>query len=161
VHKALVEGHVQPILNSDTLPEALGEYRALILADQRILSPREVEAIRAFVAAGGGLVVLAGSGVRDGENQPLADFALGEVLGLRFKGMNPYATAYLRVPAGADIPGVPAMDVQVVGPSVRVELAGARPAWAPCIPLAAGRWPIAPWTWAPPSSPRARRCCAS
>ncbi|MCC7262756.1 MAG: beta-galactosidase trimerization domain-containing protein [Candidatus Latescibacteria bacterium] len=127
VHKALVEGHVQlAILNSDTLPEALGEYRALILADQRILSPRECEAIRAFVAAGGGLVVLAGSGVRDGENQPLADFALGEVLGLRFKGMNPYATAYLRVPAGAGIPGVPAMDVQVVGPSARVELAGAR-----------------------------------
>lgn len=127
VHKALVEGHVQmAILNSDTLPGALGEYRALILADQRILSPRECEAIRAFVAAGGGLVVLAGSGIRDGENRPLADFALADVLGLRLGGLTPYATSYLRVPGGAGIPGVPAMDVQVAGPSLRVEAAGAR-----------------------------------
>jgi hypothetical protein len=127
VHKALAEGHVQfSILNSDTLPGALGEYRALVLADQRILGPAECEAIRAFVAEGGGLVVLAGSGVRDGENRPLGDFALAEVLGVRLGGMNPWATAYLRVPGGAGIPGVPAMDVQVVGPSARVALAGAR-----------------------------------
>lgn len=126
-HKALVEGHVQTaLLNSDTLPEALDQYRALILADQRILSDRECEAIRHFVEQGGGLVAFAGTGIRDVENRPLADFALAEVLGVRCGGLTPYSTAYLRVPAEPAIPGVPAMEVQVVGPSVRLEAVQAR-----------------------------------
>lgn len=127
-HKALVEGHVQTaILNSDTLSDTLGEYRALVLADQRILSQREGDAIRRFVAQGGGLVAFAGTGVRGTDNQVLADFALADVLGVRLVGMTPYATSYLRVPHGGAVPGVPAMDVQVVGPSARIEAVQARP----------------------------------
>lgn len=127
VHKALVEGHVQlALLNSENLPELLPRYRALILPDQRLLSVDECEAIRAFVAGGGGLVALAGTGVRDADNQPLADSPLAELLGVHYRGMTPYATAYLRVSEAAGIAGVPAMDVQVVGPSVRLEPAGSR-----------------------------------
>lgn len=127
VHKALVEGQVQvAILNSERLPVLLPRYRALILPDQRILADRECEAIRAFVAAGGGLVVLAGTGLRDAENRPLADSPLAQVLGVRCHGMTPYATAYLRIAGGTGIPGVPPMDVQVVGPSVRLESTRAR-----------------------------------
>jgi hypothetical protein len=126
-HKGLTEAHVQTVIcNSDRLPELLGEAKALVLADQRILSDREADAIRRFVDDGGGLLAFAGSGVRDVDNNPLQDFALADVFGVHSAGMTPFATSYLRIPADAGIVGVPGMDVQVVGPSVRVTTAGAR-----------------------------------
>jgi len=48
-HKALVEGHVQMLIpNSEVLLETIDEYGAVILADQRILSEAQCEAIRRF-----------------------------------------------------------------------------------------------------------------
>lgn len=130
-HKGLTEGHVQlSICNSDRLPDLLGQARALVLPDQRILSGREVDAIRRFVEGGGGLLAFAGTGTRGADDEPLPDFALADVLGVRCLGLTPYATSYLRVPPDAAIPRVPAMDVQVVGPSVRVEAIGARTLYA-------------------------------
>lgn len=126
-HKALVDGHVQTvILNSETLPVALDGYKALVLADQRILNDAECAAIRRFVERGGGLVAFAGTGIRNTDNAERGDFALADVLGVRFRGMTPFATSFLRVTEDAGIAGVPAMDVQVVGPSVRVETVTAR-----------------------------------
>ena len=126
-HKALTEAHVQTVIcNSDRLPDLLGEARALVLPDQRILSDVEADAIRRFVADGGGLLAFAGSGIRDTDNNLLDDFSLADVFGVRCVGTTPYATTYLRIPAAAAIAGVPAMDVQVVGPSVRVATSGAQ-----------------------------------
>lgn len=53
----LIEEHAQfSILNSDTLVDTLKDYKALILAEQSILNPRECDAIRRFVRDGGALV---------------------------------------------------------------------------------------------------------
>lgn len=146
-HKALTEGHVQTVLcNSDRLPAMLADYHALVLADQRILNATECDAIRRFVDGGGGLLAFSGTGVRDTEDGPLSDFALADLFGLHLGGLTPYTTAFLRVPPGAGIEGVPAMDVPVMGPSVRVETAGARTLYEfvpPYEGLAAGTQPPA------------------
>lgn len=126
-HKALTEAHVQlAICNSDRLPDLLPEARALVLPDQRLLSNVEADAIRQFVDDGGALLAFASTGVRDGNDEPLNDSMLADVLGVRFVGLTPYATAYVRVPTDAGLVGVPTMDVQVVGPSVQVETTGAQ-----------------------------------
>ncbi|HEY3454159.1 MAG TPA: alpha-amylase family protein [Bryobacteraceae bacterium] len=84
-HKALVEEHAQfSILNSETLAATLQDYKALVLAEQIILNPKECEAIRRFVSNGGALVVTGGTGVRDADNKPLSNFALADVLGIRY-----------------------------------------------------------------------------
>ena len=84
-HRMLIEEHAQfSIVNSETLAETLQDYKALVLAEQTILSPKECTAIQQFVKAGGGLVVTGGTGIRDIDNKPLNDFALAEVLGIRY-----------------------------------------------------------------------------
>ena len=97
-HKALCEEHVQfGILNSDTLAATLGDYRVLILPEQSILSPRECEAIRNFVRAGGSVIASCDTGTRDTSNQPLPDFALGDVFGIRLTGRSEARRAFLRL----------------------------------------------------------------
>ena len=82
-HRVLVEEHAQfSILNRETLVDTLQDYRALVLAEQAILNPKECAAIRQFVRDGGGLVVTGGTGIRDTDNKPLGDFALADVLGI-------------------------------------------------------------------------------
>jgi hypothetical protein len=117
-HKALVEEHTQfGILNSGTLVDTLAGYRALVLPEQRILSARECDAIRGFVDAGGALIATGETGTRDTANQPLDDFALAGVLGVRNLGRVETRRSYLR----ADMEGVPRMDVQVNGAYVRIQ----------------------------------------
>lgn len=126
-HKALIEGQVQMnIVNSDVLVETLGEYRALVLPDQRILSGRECEAIRRFVREGGSLLATCATGTRGADNQALPDFALADVLGVRYGGLSTVARSFLRVPAKVEPFGVPRMDVQVNGPFARIEATTAR-----------------------------------
>lgn len=111
-HQALVEDHVQfSILNSEVLIESLSEYRALILPEQIVLSEKEAEAIRQFVRNGGGLVATFDTGIRDARNQVRADFALADVLGVRFVGQSDVRRAFLRK----------GMDVQVRGGFVKVQ----------------------------------------
>ena len=70
-HKVLIEEHAQfAILNSETLVETLKDYKALVLPEQSILSPKECEAIRRFVDKGGALVVTGETGIRDTDNNP-------------------------------------------------------------------------------------------
>jgi hypothetical protein len=117
-HKMLVEEHAQfGILNSETLVETLSDYRALILPEQRILNGTECEAIRRFVEAGGALIATGDTGTRDEANQPLDNFALADVLGVRFAGRADTRRAYLR----ARLEGIPRMDVQVNGAYSRIQ----------------------------------------
>ena len=121
-HKALVEGHVQLLMpNSEVCVETLGQYGALVLAEQAILSEREVAAIREFVDDGGALVATGETGTRDTDNEPLADFALADVLGVRYRESVATANCYLRVTGREEADGIPAMDTPVAGPYARVE----------------------------------------
>ena len=111
-HKALAEGHTQfAILNSDLLAETLAEYRALVLAEQTILSARECDAIRRFVESGGALIATGDTGTRDSQNRPLDDFALADMLGVRNLGRADARRAFLRS----------GMDVQVSGAYQRIQ----------------------------------------
>jgi hypothetical protein len=102
-YRALVGSHV-PVAFLDERPEALGrlgEYAVLVLPDVLSLDERELAAIRAFVADGGGLVVTGPIGVRDArghETPPSA--ALTDLLGVRFDGLGRYTYPYVRL-AGA------------------------------------------------------------
>lgn len=115
-HKALVEGHAQfSIVNSELLAETLQEYRALVLPEQCILGDLECEAIRRFVSAGGMVIVTGETGTRDKKNQPLDNFALADVLGVRRLGRADARRCFLRS----------GMDVQVSGAYQKIELNGA------------------------------------
>ena len=121
-HKALVEGHVQmSILNSEILPQALGEYRALILADQRILSDAECEAIRSFVRHGGVLLATGETGTRDADNHLLNTFALADVLGVEYGEAEAEGIGYLRVESTISPYGIPAMDIPVGRTSLAIQ----------------------------------------
>ena len=126
-HKALVELHHQVgIVNSEVCADTLKDYRALILSDQRILSGREADAIRAFVRNGGALIVTHETGTRDGENRKLADFALADVLGVRRLGSSEASTCYLRTTPELKTFGIPTMDVEAGGSYTRIATTSAR-----------------------------------
>src|SRR5205814_889425 len=109
-HTALAEEHVAfGILNSDQLIDSLANYRLLILPEQSILTARECDAIRTFVDRGGALIATGDTGTRD-------EFALADLLGVKYLGRAEARRCYLR----------DSMDVQVNGAYSRVELATAK-----------------------------------
>ena len=125
-HKALTEGHVQAnILNSETLPQTLGDYRALLLADQRILSEAECDAIRTFVRNGGVLLATGQTGTRDADNQALGTFALADVLGVECGETETEEIGYLRVESEISPNGIPAMDVLAGNTSLSIRTTSA------------------------------------
>lgn len=116
-HKVLIEEHVQfSILNSDTLIETLKDYKALVLPEQSILSPKECEAIRRFVDKGGAPAVTGETGIRDTDNKPLGDFSLADVLGIRYVRSISACRTFLRT----------MMDVQIGGGYTQIETTSAR-----------------------------------
>ena len=126
-HKALIEGHVQMnILNSEVFSDTIGDYTALVLPDQPILSGRECEAIRRFVKNGGVLVATGETAVRDTDNKRLDDFSIADVLGVKYVDSSDTANCYLRVTSGIEQYGIPAMDIQVMGNYTKVRTTTAR-----------------------------------
>jgi hypothetical protein len=108
-YRALIESHL-PVTLIDERPESLARldgHRVLLLADVLTVSHREAEAIRSFVAAGGGLVVTGPTAVRSGDGElldPRAS-ALEDVLGVRFGALRPAAYPYL-LSSGENFPDV-------------------------------------------------------
>ena len=126
-HKALIEGHIQMgILSSDIFPETIGDYKALILADQRILNERECSAIRRFVSNGGVLIATCETGTRDTENTPLKNFSISDVLGVDYLNSSDTANCYIRVKPKIKDYGIPGMDVQVMGKYAKVKTSSAK-----------------------------------
>lgn len=111
-HTALTEIPAQfSVINSETLLETLQDYKALILAEQCVLSDKECAAIRRFVLGGGALIATGDTGARSG-------FPLADVLGLKFGGMVEARRSFLR--------GFGGMDIQVSGSYCRVQTTTAR-----------------------------------
>lgn len=127
-HKALIEGHVQfGILNSETLPETIRSYSAVVLPDQRVLGEKETEAIRRFVSEGGSVIASHETGIRDSDNGKRSDFSLADVFGVRYRETADVACCYLRGTPALKSFGIPAMDIQVNGPYTRIETTAAIP----------------------------------
>ena len=99
--KALQEEHVLfDILTPRNLAE-LARYKVIVLPNTACLSPHEVEALRQFTSAGGGLVgtyqVAAGNAWNESYGQP----ALADVFGIRVLGdTKQYTDSYFRVAEG-------------------------------------------------------------
>jgi len=126
-HKALSELHVQMgILNSEVVVDTLHEYKALILSDQRILNENEIAKIKKFVRDGGALIATNETGTRDIKNNQLKDFALADVLGVRYLGSSGTANCYLRGTSEIHKFGIPKMDIQAGGGYSRVETTTAK-----------------------------------
>jgi hypothetical protein len=126
-HKALVEDHAQfGILNSEGLVDSLADYKVLVLPEQCILSAQECDAIRRFVHSGGALIATGDTGTRDANNEPLGDFSLADVLGVRYLGRAAARRAYLRARGSTEEFGIPSMDVQVAGGYSRLQSTSAK-----------------------------------
>ena len=70
----------------DITPEKLSKYRVLILPNTACLSDDQVQTIRDYVAAGGGLVATCETSMFDEIGRPRTDFALGDLFGVTYEG---------------------------------------------------------------------------
>ncbi len=103
VCKALIESHVLFDIVTPLNLNELGKYKVLFLPNIACLSEKEVAAIRAFVADGGGVVGTYEVSTKDEMNQPLPQPALSDVFGIRVVGNTQaeYTDTYIRVLDGA------------------------------------------------------------
>ncbi len=87
--RACVEEHLPTAVVNDWDLSAAGRagYAVLILPNAACLDDRQAEAIRQFVAAGGGLVASLDASLFDGHGGPRPNFALADVFGADYRGM--------------------------------------------------------------------------
>jgi uncharacterized membrane protein len=99
--KALQEEH---ILFDIITPRGLADvskYKAIVLPNTACLSRQEADALRRFVANGGGLVGTYQASAGDEWNEPYPQPALGDVFGIRVLGdTSHYSDTYFRVATG-------------------------------------------------------------
>jgi hypothetical protein len=94
VFSAAMEEHLPlDLVNDwDLAPGALAKYRVLVLPDAAALSDGQVDAVRKYVEAGGGLVAMCETSLFDELGRPRKGFALADVFGVAYRG-HPSATA--------------------------------------------------------------------
>ena len=81
----------------------LSRYPAIVLTEQYVLSDDEIGAFRRYVAEGGNLIVTGESGMNDMNGNRLTDFALADVLGVRFKGQTKENSTYIAPTAAGQV----------------------------------------------------------
>ena len=80
-NQLLLQEHIPyDILFSQDI-DRLGNYGALLVCSQSCLSGREIEALKAFVKAGGKLIVTGETGLRDEFNRERVDYPFGDITG--------------------------------------------------------------------------------
>lgn len=97
--RTLIQQHVPFGVVTRRDLDRLGDWQVIMLPNAACLGEDEVEALRAFVAAGGSLVASKHTSriARDGEL--LGDFALADVLGVSYAGETAQSVTYV-APAG-------------------------------------------------------------
>lgn len=97
-HRLLTESMVPfHFLHEEALAEWLPQLKAVILPDQRCLSPELAAAIARWVREGGVLIATACTGTLDDAYRESGRFALEDVLGVRYEGMFDQPHAYIEV----------------------------------------------------------------
>ncbi len=88
MYYALLEGRFfWDYVHEDRMgPDHLSKYSALILPNVALLSDAQCEQLRAFVRRGGSLLATFETSLYDEQNQPRANFALADVLGIEKSG---------------------------------------------------------------------------
>ena len=69
-----------------TWPESLAGFQAVLVPELAALDAARAEQIRQYVRAGGRLIVFGHGSMLDAKGQRTQDYALGDVLGVRYKG---------------------------------------------------------------------------
>ena len=84
--EAMVDANIQyrQLHEIAVTPELLAPYEVVILPRMTLIDEPNRAAIEAYVRDGGTLIVTAETGMLDEQRRPLADFALGEMMGVRF-----------------------------------------------------------------------------
>jgi hypothetical protein len=105
VFRAALEEHLPLTLINDwdLTADGLKDYRVLVLANAAALSDSQIEAVRRFVRAGGGLVATGETSLCDELDRPRRDFALADLLGVSYRGRPGVPTRRAR-PGDADSP---------------------------------------------------------
>ncbi len=99
--KALLEEHVLFDIVTPLQLDRLSRYKVIVLPNTACLSAREVQALRQFVASGGGLVGSYQVSAGNEWNEPYGQPALADVFGIHVLGdTSPYTDSYFRVAAG-------------------------------------------------------------
>lgn len=100
-HQALVEGRIPFEMVHDRLldPAHLAAFRTLILPNIVALSDAQCDALRAFIAGGGGIVATSETSLCDEWGAPRKDFGLADLFGASWGGRTegPMHNAYLRL----------------------------------------------------------------
>jgi hypothetical protein len=87
-YSALLRGQVPVVtLRRNRFTEQLGNFRVLCLANEVALRPDEIDSIRQFVAAGGGLVASYQTSLYDVNCNKLDDFALADLFGVSYENI--------------------------------------------------------------------------
>jgi hypothetical protein len=86
--RAGLEEHLPVTLINDwdLNPETLARHAVLLLPNAAALSDKQVDAVRSYVQAGGGLVATGESSLCDELGRPRRDFALADVFGVSYQG---------------------------------------------------------------------------
>jgi hypothetical protein len=127
-HRALCELHipVDAVFDETVALETIQNYPLIFLANTAILDPNEVRIFREYVKRGGRLIATLDTSLYDLDGNPLSDYALADVLGIRYKGKADFPTHYYRLPQGflsADI--LSGWDISIPGAAHLAESAGA------------------------------------
>jgi hypothetical protein len=118
-HRMLMESMIPHLIaHEQHLLAHLPEYRAVILPDQKYLSPQMVDALTGWVQDGGVLIATARTGTLDEQFQPTSAFALQDLLGLRYDGLYDQTHAYIEVTDPRLTPGTLDMPHLVEAPFV-------------------------------------------
>jgi len=86
-------------LQQSDFHEHLRGYQVLCLANEACLSDVQIDAVRQFVADGGGLVATHETSLYDKKGNRRSDFGLADVFGVRFERMLPAAKRHVRFAA--------------------------------------------------------------
>lgn len=92
--RALQEAHIPHAVVTKRHLDRLAEYRVVILPNVLVLSDEEVDAFRAFVAAGGSLYASGYSSLVDDDGRRRKDFGLADVFGVSAAGTMDHSLAY-------------------------------------------------------------------
>jgi type 1 glutamine amidotransferase len=85
------------LTNRGITPNALKKFSVVILPDINCMTEEEADAIRSYVANGGGLIVTFETSLYDLEGKRRQDFLLADVLGVRYVGDALTLNSFLKV----------------------------------------------------------------
>ena len=87
VVQALIRARIPYIpVHADHIARDGAALSAIVLPNVGVLTASQCDAVRAFVAKGGGLLATGLTSTRDGDGEPGADFALADLLGVHWRG---------------------------------------------------------------------------